>query len=216
MNGVSDGEALVVTQVEAAGGRVLRFTHGNQATPVDGLVLVGGRDLDPRRYGEPRHRTVRTTTPERAELDFALLSRAQARRIPVLGICLGAQELWVAHGGTLVQDLPSEVGTQVNHRARSTGHPVTLRPGSLLAKLYGDRLSVFSNHHQAPDGQAQALVVTATSPDGVIEAFEQTGAAFAVGVGWHPEHSGHGTALFRALVVEAARARQARGVNLTQ
>jgi putative glutamine amidotransferase len=179
---------------------------------VDGVVLTGGKDIDPKRYGEPRHSKTSLISVARDEFDFRLVARIEELEIPTLGICLGAQQLWVARGGTLVQDIPSERRSHVNHRALEVGHPVTLEPRSRLRTLYGrDQLQVASNHHQAPDGSARGFIVAARSPDGLIEAFEaDTPDRFLFGLGWHPERNAAELVVFEALVDAAAKRKEAR------
>ncbi len=157
---------------------------------VDCLVLPGGADIDPAAYGEARHPTVRLISEARAELDFAVLRAALVRRMPVLGLCLGGQELTVALGGSLVQDIPSEVGEPLDHRS---GHAIHIVPGTLMAELYGVReVTIYSNHHQAADEAdlGAGLRVAARSADGVVEAFEALDRErhpFVFGTQYHPE-----------------------------
>lgn len=157
---------------------------------VDCLILPGGDDIDPAVYGEARHPTVNLISEARAELDFALLRGALERRMPILGLCLGGQELTVALGGSLVQDIPSEIDDPLDHRSV---HRIDFVEGTLMAALYGGRpQDIFSNHHQAADpaDMGQGLVVSARSADGVVEAFEIADRAahpFAIGTQYHPE-----------------------------
>ncbi len=157
----------------------------------DGLVLPGGGDVDPARYGGDTSAPCYDVNAAQDDLDFAILAAARERGIPVLGVCRGLQVLNVALGGTLVEDLPA---TAVTHRpaARRGGlawawHDVTLTPGSLLADAAGsDVISVASGHHQAIDTLAGGLVATATAADGVVEAVEHTSEPL-LAVQWHPE-----------------------------
>jgi putative glutamine amidotransferase len=209
------GSSAVEQRIRESGGRPLRLTPQNKhlITSAHGLVLVGGDDIDPKRYGERPHAKVRLLSPEREAFDFELIDQAARLRLPVLGICLGAQELWVAAKGTLIQDIPSEVGTRVNHRAKEALHAVSLVPGSRLAAIYGGKsLQVFSNHHQAIDAKTAApvgFVVSASSSDGIAEAFEaRSGDVFVLGVGWHPEKREQEHVLFDSLVTQAKAARR--------
>jgi putative glutamine amidotransferase len=178
---------------------------------VDGIILIGGADIHPWRYDERAHPKTSVVSPEREKYDLALAKAALDGGVPILGICLGAQEIWVARGGSLVQDIPTEVGTKVDHRARDRGQRVSLVDGSTLAGIYGaQKLRVYSNHHQSVDAVKvpEGLRVGAKSSDGVIEGFESTTPTnFVIGVNWHPERE-DGTALFGALV-SAARANKA-------
>ncbi len=157
---------------------------------VDCLVLPGGDDIDPAMYGEEPHPTVRLISEARAELDFAVLRGALDRRMPILGLCLGGQELTVALGGSLVQDIPSEVPDPLDHRAI---HRVDFVEGTLMAELYGGQpRDIFSNHHQAADeaDMGRGLRVSARSADGVVEAFEASDRMtypFVIGTQYHPE-----------------------------
>jgi putative glutamine amidotransferase len=205
------GPSMVEARLREAGAVPLRLTVQNQhlLDSAHALVLVGGDDIDPKRYGERVHNKVRVLSPARETFDFQLIEAATSLRLPMLGICLGAQELWVAARGTLIQDIPSEIGTKVNHRAKEALHPVTLIPGSKLAAIYGEKpLSVFSNHHQAVDAKQSVpvgFVVSATSSDGVAEAFESApnSPVFVLGVGWHPEKRDDERVLFESLVAQA-------------
>jgi putative glutamine amidotransferase len=183
-----------------------------------GLLLTGGADVDPGRYGEARHATVTDVDAARDEYEVALVTAALAADLPVLAICRGLQVMNVAAGGSLVQDLPSQVGTAVPHQVPNPkdaiAHDVGIVPGSRLAGLMGTalaggRLPVNSRHHQAVQRVAAGFVVTAEAPDGVIEALELPHARFCLGVQWHPENfveSGTFLPLFAGLV-SASRTR---------
>jgi len=177
---------------------------------VDGLLLVGGRDYDPALYGRARHEAASLLSPRRMAFDLALARRALGDGLPTLGVCGGAQLVNVALGGTLVQDIPDEVGTELEHRAlggSSPFHTVEVAAGSRLAGIVGEgTLEVNSSHHQAVEEAGSGLRVVARAPDGVIEAVEGVGRAFVLGVQWHPERMldrEEQLALFRALVREA-------------
>jgi putative glutamine amidotransferase len=156
-------------------------------------VLTGGEDVDPARYGEKRHEKVRFVNAARDATEAALVEAARARRKPVLAICRGVQMLNVALGGTLVQDIPSEVDTKIAHDEDSPrdlrSHEISIEPDSLIAKAVGtEHLTVNSFHHQSAKRVADGLRVTARSPDGVIEGLESTDDNWWVmGVQWHPE-----------------------------
>jgi putative glutamine amidotransferase len=160
---------------------------------VSGLVLTGGEDVDPARYGEQRHEKVRTVNVARDATEAALVEEARARGTPVLAICRGIQILNVALGGTLVQDIPSQCGTDIDHdeegARNSRTHEVTIEPDSLIARAVGtEHLSVNSFHHQSVKRVADGMRVTARSPDGVIEGIESTDDDWWVmAVQWHPE-----------------------------
>ena len=178
---------------------------------LDGLVLAGGDDCDPAAYGEQRHDTVEPMDPRRQSNDLSLAKVARERGIPTLGICLGVQVMNVAAGGSLMQDIDSQMETEIRHasepedRAR---HDILVEQGTRLAEILGDReLNVNSSHHQAIKKVGQGLRVTALAPDGVIEGLEDPRHPFYVGVQWHPEDMSSedsAASLFRAFV-EAAR-----------
>ena len=160
---------------------------------VSGLVLTGGEDVDPARYGEKRHEKVRSVNVARDATEAALVEEARARGLPVFAICRGIQILNVALGGTLVQDIPSQCRTDIDHDEEgartSRTHEVSIEPGSLIAGAVGtEHLSVNSFHHQSVKRVADGMKVTARSPDGVIEGIESTDDSWWVmGVQWHPE-----------------------------
>ena len=160
---------------------------------VGGLVLTGGEDVDPARYGEQRSEKVRSVNAARDATEAALIEEARARGTPVLAICRGIQILNVALGGTLVQDIPSQCETTIDHdeegARNSRTHEVAIEPGSIIAKAVGtDHLSVNSFHHQSVKRVADGMRVTARSPDGVIEGIESTDDDWWVmAVQWHPE-----------------------------
>jgi gamma-glutamyl-gamma-aminobutyrate hydrolase PuuD len=168
---------------------------------LDGLVLIGGDDIPPAAYGQEPHETVVPLAPERYEFERKLIARWLESGKPLLGICLGMQFTNVVAGGTMVQDIPSQIGTAVNHRAY---HKVRIEPGSLLARLLdAQEVSVLSNHHQAVDDLGKNLRVVARSEDGVVEALERTDGRFGLFVQWHPEamkDRAHRDAIYGALV----------------
>jgi len=172
---------------------------------LDGLVVIGGDDIPPEAYGEQPDKTVKPLTKERYEFERKLLARWLARGKPLLGVCLGMQFTNVVSGGTMIQDIPSEVGTRVNHRAY---HPVQIEPGSALANLLGGtEASVLSSHHQAVDKLGKNLRPIAHSEDGIVEALERTDGRFGLFVQWHPESMtdlAHRNAIYGALIHAAA------------
>lgn len=176
---------------------------------VDGVVLTGGVDVDPARYGQEAHGETQAPDPARDAFETALLSCAVARGLPVLAVCRGVQVLNVARGGTLHQHLPELVGHAghmpvVGCYAR---HAVRVAPGSRLATALGAEGSeVPTHHHQGLDRLGRGLVPTAWAEDGVVEAVEDPGEDFVVGVQWHPE-AGEDPSLFEAFVAAVRRAR---------
>jgi putative glutamine amidotransferase len=191
---------------------------------IDGLLLTGGEDVAPARYGQEPHASVVDVNPERDELEVALIGEARRLRVPILGICRGIQILNVACGGTLVQDIATEVAGAIEHRFTvpphqpfSLAHEVWLEKDTLLSRLLRERLrdadtcEVNSRQHQAEARPAAGFVASATAPDGVIEAIEDPGSRFCLGVQWHPENfwrTGEFRALFEGFVEAASERRQ--------
>jgi gamma-glutamyl-gamma-aminobutyrate hydrolase PuuD len=156
---------------------------------VDGILLVGGPDVEPSRYGAPVHPKTGPSSRSRDESETNVLRAARERSTPVLGICRGAQMMNVTRGGTLVQHLPDRVAENVHSSAVGPcRHPITALPGSQLARIVGtESIDVESTHHQAVEHIAPGLVASAYAPDGTIEAIEAPGEPFFIGVQWHPE-----------------------------
>ena len=176
---------------------------------LDALIICGGKDVDPARYGQAPHPATDEPRRDRDAWEDALLTAAIARDLPFLGICRGAQVLNVALGGTLVQHLPDVIGsTRYNQGGGNfSENEVGIEASTKLASLLtGDEsIEVKSYHHQAIDELAAGLVVSARSDDGTIQAVELPGAAFGVAVQWHPEEDAAQDArLFQGLV-DAAR-----------
>jgi putative glutamine amidotransferase len=174
---------------------------------LDGLVITGGKDVDPARYGQAPHPKTDEPRHDRDRWEFALLAGALKRGLPVLGICRGAQVLNVALGGTLHQHLPDVVGHsrhQAGNAVFSTSRVHIVR-GTRLATLIGEFSDEQCYHHQAIAEVGKGLIVSARDSDGVIEAIELPGDTFVLAVQWHPEERLSDLRLF-AGVVEAAKA----------
>jgi anthranilate synthase component 2/putative glutamine amidotransferase len=170
---------------------------------LDGLVLAGGADVDPTRYGSaPGPHTL--PRPDRDAAELAVLQAALDRDLPLLAICRGMQLLNVALGGDLVQHLPDLPGAGSHQLAPGlfVRREVRTVPGSLLDRLLGPSPAVDCHHHQALGRIAAGLTPSARAEDGVVEAVEAAGRRFCVGVQWHPE-AGADPRLFAALVDEA-------------
>ncbi|MER6675945.1 gamma-glutamyl-gamma-aminobutyrate hydrolase family protein [Streptomyces sp. NPDC000983] len=170
---------------------------------LDGLVIAGGPDVEPVRYGAERH--PRTGPPARARdaWELALIGAALDARLPLLGVCRGMQLLNVALGGTLVQHLEGHAEV-VGVFGR---HPVKPVPGSLYAGVAPEETAVPTYHHQAVDRLGEGLVPTAYAEDGTVEALELPSAAgWVLGVQWHPE-MGEDVRVMRALVDASRRSR---------
>lgn len=160
---------------------------------VSGVVLTGGEDVDPAEYGAPMHPRANRPHVARDKCELAVARHARALGLPTLGICRGIQVINVALGGTLIQDIPSERPSSIEHDAdaeRSTRvHEVHIEDKSLLAEAMGaTSITVNSYHHQAIDRAAPGIRVTARAPDGIIEGIESTGDHWwMLAVQWHPE-----------------------------
>lgn len=214
-----------VAAVERAGGRARVLEIGDSPRTlvgqIDGLLLTGGGDIDPAFYGETRHDTVDDAEPGRDEFEIDLARRSLDASLPLLAICRGAQVLNVAAGGTLVQDIPSSVATDLSHRLNhpkdAIAHGVSVDPNTALARALGGRvvegqLAVNSRHHQSVGRIGRGLRTAATAPDGVVEAIESSAGGYCIGVQWHPENfwrTGEFAPLFESFVA-AARDRMRR------
>jgi len=178
---------------------------------LDGLILAGGRDVDPAAYGAEPHPATDPPSSDRDAFEIALARRAMERDIPLLGICRGMQVMNVARGGTLVQDLPEHLGDERHRRTLGTfegnDHPVRLGEDTLAAAAAGEaRHATLSHHHQGVDRVGEGLRVSGWSDDDDLpEAIEAPGLRFALGVQWHPE-ADPGSPVIAAFV-EAARRR---------
>jgi putative glutamine amidotransferase len=178
---------------------------------IDGLMLAGGCDVDPASYGARPHPETSGTWPERDRFELALTHRAIERELPVLGICRGMELLNVACGGTLDQHLPDRVahGDHRHTPGQFSDHEVRLEEGSLSARAVGSgSTAVKSHHHQGVDELGEGLISTGWSTeDGIVEAIEMDGPAYALGVLWHPEQDERSRVV--GSLVEAARERKA-------
>ena len=167
---------------------------------VDGILLPGcDSDIDPAYYGEDPHPRLRRVVPEKDETDMLVLAEAERSNIPILAICYGMQALNVARGGTLIQDIETQVENCINHQqgipAARNSHEIKLERDSLLQdyaelKNADEKVKVNSHHHQAIRGVGRNLRAVAWANDGVIEAIQDTRHdRFVLGVQWHPELS---------------------------
>jgi putative glutamine amidotransferase len=159
---------------------------------IQGLVISGGLDLDPIYYGEEPLPTLGAINPERANFEIMLAKRALNRDIPILAICGGCQLLNVVAGGTLYQDINSQVSDVLNHRQRAPRwypfHTVKIhRDTKLYQILKEEKIRVNSRHHQAIKKLGKDFIVSGEAEDGIIEAIENPNLKFCIGVQWHPE-----------------------------
>jgi putative glutamine amidotransferase len=212
-----------VESIRRAGGEPIEVVPGVEKVEhilarVDGLMLTGGGDVDPKLYGEEPLATFEAAESGRDAFEIELSRAAVASGIPFLAICRGMQVLNVAMGGTLIQDIPSQVQGALDHSIREPrhhiAHEVWVAKGSKLAALLADHMEdgetchVNSRHHQSVKRAAAGFEVTATSPDGVIEAMEKPDAPYCIAVQWHPENfwrTGEFRELFEGLIQAAGQ-----------
>lgn len=211
-----------VEAIERAGGApVLIPGIANEAAlaaimdVADGLLLTGGGDVSSLLFGEEPHRTARYHDPIRDEMELTVTRLALEREMPILGVCRGIQLLNIALGGTLIQDIPSEVKDACNHYAAPVApvllHSVEIEPDSLLARVMGSETkAVNSYHHQAVKDLGRGLRVNCRARDGVIEGIESDSGRPVLAVQFHPEEIAGQNRAFQApfdWVVSAARER---------
>lgn len=219
--------APYVDAVRRAGGVPVLLPPGETdwrelLSTLDGLVISGGADIDPTHYGGNReHSALTNLVPCRDQSDFALIELlVQQPDVPTLCICRGMQVLNVALGGAMHEHIP-DIQPEDIHRSADGGwaiQPLTAVPGSRVATaMQSTAVATFSGHHQAIKEVAPALQVTATAPDGIIEALEHSGHPWLVGVQWHPECSAADDEsqqrLFDTLVQQAKMRRQQRALG---
>jgi putative glutamine amidotransferase len=216
----------VASVAQAGGDPLVLETSDDPAAAldrIDGLLLTGGADVDPALYGDAPHPTT-DIDAERDRLEVPLSQGALVRDLPVLAICRGVQVLNVAAGGSLIQDIPSDIDTTLDHTVNepksAIAHPVQVTPGSRLAAALATdahvtSCGVNSRHHQAVRTVAPSFVVSAVSPDGIVEAIERPASTFCLGVQWHPENF-HRTGEFAPLFDAFVRAARARALQARQ
>lgn len=168
---------------------------------LNGIMLIGGPDYCPSKYGETTSPTVQLMNGDREEFDFKLALRSLQKDMPILGICAGCQLLNISLGGSLIQDIKTELPkSEVVHTARKNPwvdgfnrHEVVLSEGSYLRRIYNKpAISVPTSHHQAVRSVGKGLKITAHAEDGIVEAVELSGHPFILGVQWHPERDYEG------------------------
>jgi putative glutamine amidotransferase len=194
--------------VSTAGGEPVLLPTGSVTADVvarlDGLVLAGGADVDPARYGEEPGEHTTVTRPDRDASEVAVLQAALDRDLPLLAICRGMQLLNVVLGGTLLQHLPDVPGTEPHQLGLGlyAERKIRTAPGTALDALIGPTATVNCHHHQALDRIASALTPSAWADDGVVEGVEAEDRRFCLAVQWHPETS-EDRRLFSGLVAAA-------------
>lgn len=219
-----ESPAAYACAIEAAGGLAVLLPFYSDvslakqyADRLDGVLFSGGGDLNPQLYGQPRHPKAVPVHPDRERFEMALLAEVERRRMPVFGICLGSQLMNIHRGGSLLQFLP-DVPRQPPLEHRRLGdaapiHPVRIAPDSILGRLIKKQeIMVNSSHKQSVDRPGKGLKITATAPDGVVEAMEDPDYPLFMAVQWHPERlydEPEHMALFKLLVERAASCRPA-------
>ena len=207
--------------VKRAGGepRVLSLDVPPTLDGLDGVLFTGGGDVDPAHYRDARHPNTNEPDPARDAFELALAKLALAKGTPLLAICRGLQVVNVAAGGTLMQDIPAQLnqalGHQVDSPASAIAHEVWVTPGTALARVMQEELGgsevlqVNSRHHQAIGKTAEGFTISATAPDGIVEAIERPSARFCIAVQWHPENFWR-TGEFRSLFEEFVKAAESQ------
>ena len=215
--------AEYVRAVEGAGGCAIMLPYTKDEGVIerfislcDGFIFAGGADIEPERYGEEKREVCGTTTPYRDEVELLAFPKIFASGKPIVGICRGCQLINVALGGTLYQDLPSELGTGDTHRepdrSLTASHSAVLTKESrLCAELGRDRIEINSLHHQAIKRLGDGLVPTVFADDGVIEGAIHATHPYLCIYQWYPERmcdGDVGRTIFDAFISEAAKERK--------
>ncbi|MBR2630753.1 MAG: membrane dipeptidase [Bacteroidaceae bacterium] len=196
---------------------------GELLDQLDGIIFSGGGDINPLLLGEEPIKELHSITPQRDLQELLLARLAYDRQIPMLGICKGMQVINAALGGTLYQDIHTQMeGTRIKHSQdldrEYPSHTISISQDSILEQLFGNQLAVNSFHHQACKDVAPGLKATATSPDGVIEAFESSEHKSVLGLQWHPEtytlrSSTEMQPIFQWLIQESSEFKAAKQVH---
>ena len=189
--------------IETGGGTPILLPYTEDAATMkhfvdlcDGFFFIGGPDVEPARYGETRKPTCGESVPERDALEFEMFRLIWPTGKPILGVCRGCQLINIALGGTLWQDIPTDVGSELTHRQEKPynrhAHAMILEADTPLQQLLGEtRIAVNSIHHQAIRTLGKGMKIMAKAPDGVIEAAYLPGERFVQVIQWHPERTIH-------------------------
>jgi putative glutamine amidotransferase len=203
-----------------AGGVPLLLPPGGDADIVermvdtcDGFIFTGGPDISAEWLGEELHTMASVMPPERESMDRTLMDAVIAARKPLMGICLGCQEMNLLLGGTIIQDIYDEAPGGIQHTSKQapfvTRHPASIEPDTLLNTIVKcETLEINSAHHQSIRQPGANIRVSARAADGIIEAVEMVDYPFGLGIQWHPEYlvdEAPHLALFEALVSAARR-----------
>ena len=217
-NIISGTSKNYIHAIEEFGGTVRKLYPGvpdSKFADIDGLLLTGGPDIDPKYYGEEVHETT-DINPDRDELELPLCKRAMEENLPVFGICRGIQIMNVAIGSSLYQDIPSQFTDHLTHKilvnTNDSWHNIQIQRSSLLNQITGETIAeVNSRHHQSLKVIGEGFTVTAQSKDGIIEAIEDESKRFVLGVQYHPERMfqtaesrEHRRKLFKAFIEAAS------------
>ncbi|MBM7664338.1 putative glutamine amidotransferase [Solibacillus kalamii] len=186
-----------LTSIELAGGIPICIPNATEENVeavlnlVDGLVLIGGADIDPLLFNEEPHRHIGSVVRKRDDSDLLLMNAAFKRQMPVLGICRGQQIMNVAFGGTIIQDIPSQVDNTILHKQPSKrgelAHTVEVKTPKFKEIFTEESFRVNTFHHQSVGKLGEGLLVSAVAKDGIIEGIEHESHPYCVAVQWHPE-----------------------------
>lgn len=186
-----------LTSIELAGGIPICIPNATEENVeavlnvVDGLVLIGGADIDPLLFNEEPHRHIGSVVRKRDDSDLLLMKAAFKRQMPVLGICRGQQIMNVAFGGTIIQDIPSQVENTILHKQPSKrgelAHTVEVKTPKFNEIFTEETFRVNTFHHQSVGNLGEGLLVSAVAKDGIIEGIEHESHPYCVAVQWHPE-----------------------------
>lgn len=206
-----------ITAIEKSGGIPLPLPHevslvDEYFSMIDGLVITGGNfDVDPKYYGEEISSERVVLKDKRTQFEFAICKKAIENNLPILGICGGEQLLNVVMGGSLIQHIPDEVDTNIDHEQKTPkhlpSHEVLVEKNTLLHAITKlEKFNVNSTHHQAVKNIGKGVIVSAKAPDGVIEAIEKSNHKFCLCVQWHPEYyeQEHDKKIFESFIQAAA------------